>query len=911
MSQHLRFRPQDQYPPLSLRDNPPPSPDPLGMPSLGGPAGAGVNPLGRFTSLSAYGTGICEAIEDSHPAARHRDSQSYMPSVLDSMMHRFMDEEPWNALSLAYAGRGYAHPGRKQPGGIPLSQDFPNFTSFRSAAPPSETDTFSPSAIDSGYGSLARQSVGNPSVYGGDVDHTVETQSLISRFREMGGSNASSEETQRHSEGRGHKSASSSRPARASLTCPDCNAQVRTNSELKKHQARHNRPYKCDVPGCAKAAEGFSTNNDLERHKKCVHKLRKPDETVYRCYLGPCKDKPKDWPRQDNFRQHLKRKHRMVDVDVAQFRCRPSRSAGLASPGTTEAILPETARTVGSDPSSPVSWAGLDQGHAAPVMLVNGALRDPRLVFAADMAQFSGEPPSMEGRDFASLTGVGRGQCQDQNGADSVPLQLEMDPVLSSTEPSPRADQASCIDPDMLRRGAARQLSAASGANYGREAQPSRLPENFQICSQEVIQLEADETPGSYQEDGRTEQEEVESVMPDDMSVDEPDQDVASELQDSDADGGDLRGNLTDEQRKPSSDFNADNFRTNEIRTKPSQTERVLGTDTSRPVDLDDETRASAIIQSLMTKGLLDKILIKVGYQKSEETETKDQKLPASSSVPSENNRIITCNDCNKPFRRPCELKKHQKRHEKPYACTFAKCDRRFGSKNDWKRHESSQHFQLEIWRCAEKTANGPDNEKECGKVCHRRESLKSHLERDHDIRDESDLEKKLAECRMGRNFESRFWCGFCQKTIEPTGTGGPAHSERFDHIDDHFMGRGGMPRADIKDWKHVEPDTFDPPVRPGKGRYARSGDGQPTGSRKRLHGSAEDASPSRSKRSKGSSGRRDIFWNCCLCGNYWSMDITSKCMDSCNHSLCDGCDVFENWSTESTEKSGHDQLMT
>ena len=87
----------------------------------------------------------------------------------------------------------------------------------------------------------------------------------------------------------------------------------------RKHEARHNKPHKCDVPGCSKAIEGFSTNNDLDRHKRCVHKVRKSDETVYRCDLGPCKDKPKDWPRQDNFRQHLKRKHDLEGVDLSRF----------------------------------------------------------------------------------------------------------------------------------------------------------------------------------------------------------------------------------------------------------------------------------------------------------------------------------------------------------------------------------------------------------------------------------------------------------------------------------------------------------------------------------------------------------------------------------------------------------------
>lgn len=234
--------------------------------------------------------------------------------------------------------------------------------------------------------------------------------------------------------------------------------------------------------------------------------------------------------------------------------------------------------------------------------------------------------------------------------------------------------------------------------------------------------------------------------------------------------------------------------------------------------------------------------------------------------------------------------RKHQKRHEKPYACTFAKCCKKFGSKNDWKRHENSQHFQLEIWRCDEKASDHPDEE--CGKVCHRRESLKAHLEKEHGISEPAVLDKKLGDCRMGRNFESRFWCGFCQKTIEPTGKGGPAHSERFDHIDNHFNGKGGMPKRDISEWKHVDTDPATSSASPsdmpmkskGKGK-ARERDGLSMSlGRNRLPawltssfnnstpkslkrpsspGGEPGASDSRVKRSKSSSAKREIFWTC------------------------------------------------
>lgn len=228
-------------------------------------------------------------------------------------------------------------------------------------------------------------------------------------------------------------------------------------------------------------------------------------------------------------------------------------------------------------------------------------------------------------------------------------------------------------------------------------------------------------------------------------------------------------------------------------------------------------------------------------------------------------------------------IRKHQKRHEKPYACTFAKCDRRFGSKNDWKRHENSQHVQLEIWRCTEMTSittttttTTPTDQQqrqqrpqkqECGKVCHRLESLKAHLEKAHAIHDPAVLDRKLADCRMGRNFESRFWCGFCQKTIEPTNSNGPAHSERFDHIDDHFSGKGGLIKVDIKDWKHIEPDPVDasPENSPAKERRASLGDAGKLAGRKRAYHEVGELGPAKVKRSKDGSGGggKVVIWTC------------------------------------------------
>ncbi len=143
------------------------------------------------------------------------------------------------------------------------------------------------------------------------------------------------------------------------------------------------------------------------------------------------------------------------------------------------------------------------------------------------------------------------------------------------------------------------------------------------------------------------------------------------------------------------------------------------------------------------------------------------------------------------------------KRHERPYGCTFLTCNKTFGSKNDWKRHENSQHYHLETWRCDEERPEGGA----CAKVCYRRQSFQDHLKRDHQLPDDDNLKTKLEDCRIGRNCQARFWCGFCTELIVLKKKGLEAWAERFDHIDDHFMGRKPFPKQSIQDWVPVDSD--------------------------------------------------------------------------------------------------------
>lgn len=138
------------------------------------------------------------------------------------------------------------------------------------------------------------------------------------------------------------------------------------------------------------------------------------------------------------------------------------------------------------------------------------------------------------------------------------------------------------------------------------------------------------------------------------------------------------------------------------------------------------------------------------------------------------------------------------KRHAKPYGCTFPRCDKRFGSKNDWKRHENSQHYQLELWKCNEKSHAHPSEL--CNKAFNRRELFKTHLSKDHGITNSAIVDKKLEECLDVRNYEVRFWCGFCTKIIKFEEKGLNAWLGRSNHMDDHFSRQ-----MDISEWKNPD----------------------------------------------------------------------------------------------------------
>ncbi len=134
-------------------------------------------------------------------------------------------------------------------------------------------------------------------------------------------------------------------------------------------------------------------------------------------------------------------------------------------------------------------------------------------------------------------------------------------------------------------------------------------------------------------------------------------------------------------------------------------------------------------------------------------------------------------------------FRKHAKRHTRPYGCTYTSCSKAFGSKNDWKRHENTQHYQIETWRCHHPRTSSRINQ--CAKIFYRREQFTAHLKDHHDVKDEEQIREQSKRVRIGRNGQSGFWCGFCKMVVALRCKGLEAWDERFDHIDDFHFKKG------------------------------------------------------------------------------------------------------------------------
>ncbi|KAH7149321.1 hypothetical protein B0J13DRAFT_302844 [Dactylonectria estremocensis] len=680
------------------------------------------------------------------PSAQQSSAKAPYPFNLTRFYN--MNDSPWVPQGIITGIPPDAQHGQHVSGSVGFHSTGPSFQNYRSRPLASECDTCNE---DSGYaGSGAPYSIEATSVY--EEDQNLEAQNtaqLIESFHLDAGQISSSAQPSPWTQPRPTPSSVATAPASGGYKhyCSPCDTWLKTRSELNKHSLRHSKPFLCEALDCHRS-EGFSTKNDLDRHKRSVHSDLSVSGPRYICPLDQCaaKGQPKLWPRADNFRSHLRRIHQKKlthEDDLQEYLYRPLlRRDDLEGVGGT--ALSYMNANEPSNIRQPV-------GHLFP-------------------QSYFGDQ---------SIATASRHGIPD--------LHNELDSILqNSTRASPEKGQAGLVpaqegDNDFLRPNIVRgtgQRPLHSSRSF--DSQMTSLPDvpypythaNHASATGDIeLSMDNDDDSGALDDDAESSErgEEQRSTPQTDVIHSKGFRAIQPEPERSDI-------KMVDAEQE-----------------QPKSTPR--GSSHMVPVSVLDLPRDVSVLEYLKTlpKELLKEVL---------DGETNGIKATSSSQdLPNQKNQY-PCTECNKKFGRPCELKKHKKRHEKPYGCTVIHCTKSFGSKNDWKRHESSQHWQLESWKCEEMKANQTEP---CDKVCPRRESFKNHLHKEHMMTNPKEIEEKLERCRIGRHCDDRFWCGFCSDVIEITGEGVNAWTKRCDHIDDHFSGRDGKQKMNISEWVHLD----------------------------------------------------------------------------------------------------------
>ena len=543
----------------------------------------------------------------------------------------------------------------------------------------------------------------------------------------------------------------------------------------RKHTARHRREHVCHQPGCARA-QGFATVNDLERHQKTVHGVEPShgQSRMYKCFSTNCKQWEKEWPRMDNFKQHLIRMHKSE---------------------STEDLIRQSNE-----------WYEAEKKSRQHASIPAGEILSP------DLEAFTSS------HDQASEAFAGRQQFRSHLSPNWVPIPNAVRAQQASTSSRPR------------------HSSISSQPNLSVPASPSRVP-SFKRLQSPGIDFGGNSEPGQPSVNAMPSQLSPEFLIPNSYplprrrltsayTMPNPDTSALSDLPDmslpsysgvfpaAQNDLAQIASNFSSEQQLilPSSDpdFHSSSSPPNTARRSSapfSFSIEAIEALIDRNGDENKRERA-AFLRRIMEAGF-EKIGEKQHRSAATTTSPPPSNVSSSPSLhldPSDTRLPYRCSEgrCTKTYPRRCDLTKHLKRHHRPYGCTFSKCDERFGSKYDWKRHENSQHFQPECWKCClcsnstARNGRGPTSSYPA-QLFYRRNLYVAHLQGVHSASSDT-VREHVHKQRLGRNCQTTFWCGFCGKIIALLKKGLDGADERFNHIDEHF--KKGL---DISKWVDMD----------------------------------------------------------------------------------------------------------
>jgi hypothetical protein len=189
--------------------------------------------------------------------------------------------------------------------------------------------------------------------------------------------------------------------------------------------------------------------------------------------------------------------------------------------------------------------------------------------------------------------------------------------------------------------------------------------------------------------------------------------------------------------------------------------------------------------------------MLQTWYQSSSSASKSEADRSGKSGPARSGKRNYICphTGCRKLHARGSDLKKHLKRHDRPYGCTHDDCYKKFGSKGDLKRHEKTHPEQRECYRC------DGSHIMQGGRPCYQvwyngRDGYKNHLFENFG-RDAQLVDMKADSCHIPQNNQGGFWCGFCNAVVK----GEAIH--RLTHIEEHVFKQNQM----VSEWIELSGD--------------------------------------------------------------------------------------------------------
>jgi hypothetical protein len=613
-----------------------------------------------------------------------------------------------------------------------------------------------------------------------------------------------------------------------------CLTLSKTQSDLKKHVARHKAEHLCKVNGCRRNTHGFATVNDLDRHLLTVHKQRSKNTIIHRCLAPSCHKPEKDWPRKDNFRSHLKKAHPNEDMEALTKLSEEAwnrRQHGLTSPEDQSMFMGSESPITEDMQRAPrrgvafYSTSASGSGHAQPTPVPQP--RSQPFQYVPRGVQLASEPmpgtiqhdhwQALRRHEVATPLGYQNADHIPTNIRSSGPSSGGFQHSSSVTLPEQHTShQYRPIGTGHLLPYAHTEINAGIDPFQDWMLAPTPQPAATSMSrtgsfNQPALHVQTHHQIAGQRARTVADIRSLEQERREDMT-NFPAYDPLQGANDTEFpwDADNLVGfgsGMLD------SNFEGDNP---EIRVQQPDSEGMELDQASQdnPGDVNvsnlkkflERFTAKTDNDPAKVKSVLTDVLLSLGS-------TTGEASSAASNFGASTDHYIEecsnagkksvfrcmwpkCNSSKKEWNLRSEIKKHMKRHSKPYGCTFDKCYRQFGSKSDWIRHETKRHSLQECWRCVLHNPRIAPGLQPCRRLFWSRQQFVTHLGETHKLTKENQPEEftsQITKQHINNNFQPQYWCGFCKNIIRlpVTAKGKEGIHERCSHVADHITDEG------------------------------------------------------------------------------------------------------------------------